>query len=410
MDRQHNDHKKRGGIWAFIGYASFGILGIFLGAALFYFLFSAYLIPVTDEQAPEEVREEVPEADPDPEEEALPDVERDRDTVEIVDSVMPAVVGVSSLQNTEAFGEQQVQQAESASGVIVSSDGYIVTNQHVIRNGEEIMVIIPDKGHYEAELIGSDAMTDLALLRIEETGLTYVPLADSGKNRVGETVLAIGNPLGLQQTVTLGIISAVDRQVRIPGTDYAHTFVQTDAVVNPGNSGGPLLNMQGEIVGINTAKIALAGVEGIGLSIPSSTVDRVIRDLQEYGEVKRPHMGVLIDDYLSYDDPEPDKGVYLVEIVPDSPADQAGLTDGDIIVEVDNQGIDYIAQLFDKLLFYYPDDTVTIKYYRDGVEKQATLTFEERPDDLDLEPSFPEDPEDDLEEEEEGFFEEEFFD
>ncbi len=404
MDRQNNfnPQPRRGNAWAYIGYLSFGILGILLGAVLVYGLFTFFLMPdeaLLQEPAEEEPAEEVNE---DITAENLPSPDRDADTVAVVEQVMPAVVGVSSHRDIGQFGEQQFEEAESASGVIVSADGYILTNQHVIEHAEEIMVVIPDVGQYEAELIGDDPLTDLALLKIEETGLTHVPFADSDEARVGETVLAIGNPLGLQQTVTAGIISAVGRQVMIPGTEYAHTFVQTDAVVNPGNSGGPLVNLEGEIVGINTAKVALPGVEGIGLSIPSNTVERVTGDLLEYGRVHRPHMGVLIEDWIDYDDPEPDQGVHIIEVVPESPAEEAGLQDGDIIVAVEGQDIDYLAELFDKLLAYYPGDRVSITFYRDGEQKETTITMEQRPDDLEQEPQFPEQPED--EEDLEGFF------
>ncbi len=408
MEQQkgYNYRPRRGGAWAFIGYLSFGILGILLGAALVYGLFAFFLIPAEDEIPPEEPVEEVPEeVDEETVDEPLPSPDRDSDTVEVVEQVMPAVVGVSSHRDIGYFGDRQFEEAGSASGVIISPDGYIVTNQHVIEQAEEIMVVIPDVGQYEAELLGEDPLTDLALLKIDESGLTYAPFADSGNTRVGETVLAIGNPLGLQQTVTAGIISAVERQVMIPGTEYAHTFIQTDAVVNPGNSGGPLVNLEGEIVGINTAKVALAGVEGIGLSIPSNTVERVSSDLVEYGKVHRPHMGVLIEDWIDYDDPAPDKGIHLVEVVPGSPADEAGLQEGDVIVAVNGQSTDYLAKLFDKLLAYYPGDTVTITFYRDGQQNETALTLEERPDDIGQGPSFPEDGE-----EWEDFFEEEFFD
>ncbi len=403
MDRHHgfNNRSQRRGMWTFIGYISFGVLGILLGAALVYGLFFFYLVPHAEEVAPEPEENDLPEEAP------LPAPERDQDIVYVVEQVMPAVVGVSSRFDIAQFGGQQFEQTESASGVVVSPDGYIITNHHVIENAEEIQVIMPDKGIFDAELVGSDTMTDLALLRIDENDLTYIPLADSGQSRVGETVLAIGNPLGLQQTVTAGIISAVERQVMIPGTDYAYTFIQTDAVVNPGNSGGPLVNLDGEIVGINTAKIALPGVEGIGFSVPSNTVDRVTRDFLEYGKVLRPHMGVLIEDWLDYDDPEPDMGVRLVEVVPGSPADEAGLESGDIIVAIDDQNIDFLAKLFDIMLYYYPDDTVSITFFRDGEENETSLTFQERPEDLNEEPLLPEDWEDEMEEDLEDEMEEE---
>ncbi len=398
--RNFNSNSSRNKAWALIGYFSFGILGILLGAALVYGVFYFFLVPHGEEIIPGEVAVEEENDVPGEVSPSTPGRDLERDLVTVVDQVMPAVVGVSSQYDFAEFGGQQFEQTESASGVVISPDGYIITNHHVIQNAEQIKVIMPEKGVFEAELVGSDPMTDLALIRIDESNLTYAPLADSGQARVGETVLAIGNPLGLQQTVTAGIISAVDRQVMIPGTDYAYTFIQTDAVVNPGNSGGPLVNLEGEVVGINTAKIALPGVEGIGFSVPSNTVDRVTRDFLEYRKVLRPHMGVLIEDWLNYEDPKPDMGIRLIEIVPESPADEAGLVTGDIIVAIDDQNINFLAQLFDIMLYYYPGDTVAITFYRDGEVKQTKLTFDERPDNLFEEPFDPEDFEDeDMEDE-----------
>ncbi len=394
MDRQHDYYSSshRKGFWSYLGYLALGILGILLGAALVYGMFAFYVFPVAEKPPVEEEVNDI-------EETPVPTPVPDEEMADLVEQIMPAVVGVTSLHEIPFFGERQLEEMEAGSGVIVSADGYIVTNQHVIERAEEVAVVIPDKGRYEAEVVGSDLLTDLALLKIEETDLAYASLGDSGVVRPGETVMAIGNPLGLQQTVTAGIISAVERQVMIPGTEYAYTFIQTDAVVNPGNSGGPLLNMQGEVVGINTAKIALPGVEGIGLSIPSDTVNRVIGDFVEHGKVLRPHMGVVIEDWLDYEEEPPVQGVRLVQVVPDSPADEAGLLDGDIIVAIDDQDIDYLAKLFDKLLVYYPGDTVNITFYRNGEQNETDLTLGERPEEL---PLFEEE---ELEEELEEFWE-----
>ncbi|MDW7739217.1 MAG: trypsin-like peptidase domain-containing protein [Bacillota bacterium] len=367
----------RSRFWSFIGYLSFGILGLLLGAILVYGLFTFYLAPanedfVTGPVGVNDTATETPQPD-------LPKSEQS--LASIVDRVMPAVVGVTKHIYVTRFGERNLQEYESGSGVLISSDGYIVTNQHVVEDADKITVVIPNKGQYEAEFIGSDALTDLALLHIEAEGLVFMTLGDSEKVLVGESVVAIGNPLGFfQQTVTAGIVSAVERQVRIPGSDYAYTFIQTDALINPGNSGGPLVNTKGEIIGINTAKIALVGVEGIGLSIPSNTVKRVVSDLREYGRVLRPHLGIVVEDWLDYGDREPQRGILLVNIAPDSAADLAGLMTGDIIVAIDGQSINYLAQLFDRLLAYYPGDTVVITYHRDGIINQANLTLGERPE------------------------------
>ncbi len=396
MERK-KDHYTRShgrGAWAFIGYLSFGILGILLGAVLVYGLFVFFLVPETEEP-PLETANEVPE-EVGPEEPVF----RESCLISVVEDVMPAVVGVNRQVYVRRFGEESLEPAESASGVLISSDGYIVTNHHVIDDADNISILLPDKGRYDAELIGEDVLTDLALLKIEETGLTSMPIGDSDNLKVGETVAAIGNPLGyFQQTVTAGIISAVDRQVRLPGGNFAYTFVQTDALVNPGNSGGPLVNLDGEIIGINTAKISLMGVEGIGLSIPSNTVKRVMDDLKEHGRVIRPHLGVVIDDWPLYSDEEPDNGVLIVEIAPDSPAEEVGLQSGDVIVGIDDHEVQYLAQLFDRLLDYYPDDTITVTYYRDGEREAVEVTLGERPEDWEIEIELPEDPENEESEE-----------
>ncbi len=385
----HNNYYKntnRGGFWSLIGYLAFGLLGIIVGAALIYGLFVYFLAPeVTGPPVAEE------EVETDPEEEAeVPDPELQPAAspciIEVIEEVMPAVVGVSRQVFVSRFGEESLEPAESGSGVIISSDGHIITNHHVIEGADSISVLLPDKGRYDAEIVGEDTLTDLALLKIDETGLTAMSLGDSGQLRVGETVAAIGNPLGyFQQTVTAGIVSAVDRQVRFPGSDFAYSFVQTDALVNPGNSGGPLVNLEGEIIGINTAKISLMGVEGIGLSIPSNTVKRVVDDLLEHGKVIRPHLGVVVDDWPLFSDVEPDNGVLILDIAPDSPAEEVGLQAGDVIVAMDGREIQYIAQLFDRLLDYYPGDTTVVTFYRDGDRREVEVDLGERPEEWEVE-------------------------
>ena len=405
------DRKESGviGFWSVLGYISLAVLGILLGAAIFYGAIVYFFSPQSEMSFPKNEVEEQGE-------EKLPATSTDYSLVEVVDQALAAVVGVNKHIFVTRFGEQSLEEVESGSGVIIDPDGYIITNQHVIEGADKITVVIPGKSSYEAELIGLDPMTDLALLKIEAIDLVALTIGDSDELRVGEQVLAIGNPFGyFQQSVTAGIISAVGRQVRMPGSEYVYTFLQTDALVNPGNSGGPLLNLKSEIIGINTAKISLVGVEGIGLAIPSNTVKRVMADLFEHGRVIRPHLGVVIDDWLRYGADEPERGVIIVDIAPDSAADNAGLQAEDIIVAIDGHDVHYLAQLFDRLFSYYPGDTVTITYFREGESSQVTVTLGERPENLpsvveveepepesdDEQTDEPEDQEEDQEEEDE---------
>jgi serine protease Do len=380
------------GFWHYIGYLAFGILGIILGAALVYGLL-VYAVDLKSEEGQPLAEVESDGANAPLDGAKVPVVEPESDSgfVEVVEQVMPAVVGVNKHVYLSPGIEQSLEEVESGSGVITSEDGYIVTNHHVVEDADWITVVIPGKGSYEAELIGNDALTDLAVLKIEETGLLHVEFGNSNQIRVGETVLAFGNPLGyFQQSVTAGIISAIKRQVRVPGSEYAYTFVQTDALVNPGNSGGPLVNSKGETIGINTAKISLAGVEGIGLSIPSNTVQRVIKDIIENGRVIRPHLGVVIEDWLEYGDQQPERGILIRDIAPDSAAERAGLLPGDIIVSINGEEIYYLAMLFDVLFSYYPGDQVAIQYYRDGAEAEVELTLGEWPESLPVIQDLPE--------------------
>jgi serine protease Do len=343
---------------SFISLFGMGLLGVLIGALLVYALFNFYILPDYS-------------SSPDNGNSQAGDIttphRQDLATVEVVNRVMPAVVGVNNYVYVSRFGQRKLEERGSGSGAIVSSDGYIITNQHVIDSADEIRVVLPDAGTFTAVLVGEDFLTDLALLKIERSDLPYIPLGDSASVRVGESVLAAGNPLGyFQQTVTSGIISAVERQVRIPESDYSYTFIQTDAVINPGNSGGPLVNLRGEVIGINSAKVSRLGVEGIGLAIPSSTVKRVMEDLRQYGKVRRPQLGVLIEDLASLTGDTADQGVHIREVIGGSPAEQSGLQAGDVIISINEKQVRYIAQLFDALLRYYPGDDVIITVRREG--------------------------------------------
>lgn len=298
-------------------------------------------------------------------------------TPEIVDLVGPAVVGVinkATYTNPYAgmFGQQmpggEVEQG-SGSGVIISDDGYIVTNNHVIEGASEILVILNVGEQYTAKLVGSDSKTDLAVLKIEAEALTYANLGTSSELRVGDTAIAIGNPLGQEfaGTTTQGIISGLNRSVTIDNKTM--NLIQTDAAINPGNSGGALVNNHGEVIGINTAKISSSQYEGLGFAIPIDDAKPIIEDLISNGYVTgRPVIGiggraVTEQDAKAYN---LKVGVYVSSMTADSPAYMAGIKIGDIITECEGTKIETVDELNDIKNKHKVGDTLTMKVYRQG--------------------------------------------
>lgn len=265
------------------------------------------------------------------------------------------------------------------SGVIISEDGYIITNNHVIDHAGEIEVTLADKRNYDARLIGTDPNTDLALLKIEERQLPYIKIGDSDELRIGEWVLAVGNPFAqgtpydLTSTVTAGIVSAKARNINIlGGRNYGiESFIQTDAAVNPGNSGGALVNLKGELVGINTAIATPSRTfAGYSFAVPSSLVKKVINDLREYGIVQRALLGVQIRDVTAdfADERDLDEvgGVYILEVGDNSAAKEAGLKEGDIIVNIGKTPVNSTAELQELVARNSPGDRIEVTYKRDG--------------------------------------------
>lgn len=254
-------------------------------------------------------------------------------------------------------------------GVIISSDGYIVTNNHVIADADEVTVTLSNDKSYEAEVIGTDKKSDLAVLKIDATGLVPAQLGNSERLRVGEWVLAIGSPFGLTQTVTAGIVSATGRQ-NVGVADY-EDFIQTDAAINPGNSGGPLVNLQGEVVGINTAIASRSGgYMGVGFSIPSDMVKRVSDSIVENGQVERGWLGAAIQDVnedlaasFEYDESE---GVLVGDVMPESPAAEAGLQGGDIILKFNRKRMESASELRHAVAGTSPGTSVSMRVFRDG--------------------------------------------
>lgn len=269
------------------------------------------------------------------------------------------------------------------SGVIISEDGYIVTNNHVIDQANKIEVTLNDKRSFEATLIGCDPVTDLALLKIDAEKLPIVRFGDSDKLQVGEWVLAVGNPFQLNSTVTAGIVSAKSRNLGMiaPSNRMGiESFIQTDAAVNPGNSGGALVNTAGELVGINTAIYSETGnYAGYSFAIPTSIVSKVITDLKQYGTVQRAMLGVSImemNDQLAKEKKiELRKGVYVAEVSERSAALEAGLESGDVIVAINGVATPTVAILQEQIARYRPGDKVKIEYFRGKDKKEADATL-----------------------------------
>ncbi|MFT4660031.1 MAG: serine protease Do [Patiriisocius sp.] len=277
----------------------------------------------------------------------------------------------------------------SGSGVILSQDGYVVTNHHVIENATKIQVTLNDNRSYTAELIGSDPAYDLALLKIDDEDLPFSTFGDSESLRIGEWVLAVGNPFNLTSTVTAGIVSAKARNINILEYDPnkqifpVESFIQTDAAVNPGNSGGALVNTRGELVGINTAIASRTGsYSGYSFAVPSSIVQKVIHDLLEYGKVERAYIGVEIAnlnqelaDRLNISDV---KGVYVSGVIENSAADEGGIFKGDIITEIDGNNIGSFAELQGQVSKYHPGDEINISIKRDNKELSLDVILQDR--------------------------------
>jgi Do/DeqQ family serine protease len=273
--------------------------------------------------------------------------------------------------NDEAFGSRDRRSLSLGSGVIISSDGYVVTNNHVVgENVREITVALPDKREVQGKVIGTDAATDIALLKINLTGLPTVRWADSSQLKVGEWVLAIGSPFQLSQTVTAGIVSATGR-ANVGFADY-EDFIQTDAAINPGNSGGALINSRGELAGINTGIVSQSGgYQGIGFAVPSNLARRVVEDLLKYGEVRRGSIGYLrvdrLTDQLARELGAPNTdGAVISRMQPNSEAYDAGLRPGDVIVGFNGQRVDDPSQFFRLVADAKIGSTVAVKALRNG--------------------------------------------
>ena len=311
---------------------------------------------------------------------------------QIAKKVGPAVVGIVSTRQSRGFWGEVYETEGSGSGILISSDGFVVTNNHVIEGATEINVILndahmpnvdndnTDKNRFNAKVIGADPQTDLAVLKIEATGFPYAKLGDSSLLEVGEMAVAIGNPLGQEfaGSVTLGVISALNRTIRVEEREF--TLIQTDAAINPGNSGGPLVNSRGEVIGINTIKMAVRGVEGMGFAIPINEAKPIISDLQQYGYVKgRPFIGIVGRDITEsiarqYSWP---LGIYVIQVAPFSGAEIAGISPRDIITKFNNISVETIAELNEEKEKLNVGDVVQVEIYREGAYKTIQLKLTE---------------------------------
>jgi Do/DeqQ family serine protease len=276
--------------------------------------------------------------------------------------------------------ERRQPQTSAGSGVIIDAQkGYVITNHHVVRNAREILVTLKDRRQFPAKLVGSDAGTDIALLQIEPNNLVALKFGDSDALSVGDYALAIGNPFGIGQTVTSGIVSALGRTgLNIEGYE---DFIQTDASINPGNSGGALVNLRGELIGINTAIIGPSGGNvGIGFAVPSAMVQKVTAQLARFGEVRRGRFGATAQDVTPELaralDVSANEGAMLVDVVADAPAAKAGLKRGDVIVAMNGRPIRGSADLRNQLGLVPVGDVVELRFLRDGKAQTAKVTIE----------------------------------
>ena len=313
--------------------------------------------------------------------------------------ILPSIVGiqveysVSSPLMSMFGGQNQTSTASaSGSGIIISEDGYILTNNHIVSSSSSesyyevseatkvTVTLFNDETKYDATIVGTDEQTDLAVIKIDKTGLSKAEFADSDSIKVGEFAMAVGNPLGMQSSVTCGIISAVNREVT-DSEGKTFTLIQTDAAINAGNSGGALVNSEGKVIGINTLKLSGTGIEGMGFAIPINSTTDITSQLIQYSKVKRPYIGISGMD-LTEDVAKANNlvvGIYVKSIDDFSAAEKAGMKIGDVIIEADGKSITTMDELNEIKNSHQIGDEMKIKVNRDGEERELTLTLGEQP-------------------------------
>ena len=311
--------------------------------------------------------------------------------------ILPSIVGIKIEYNVTSkipvFGTQSQSTATATgSGIIISEDGYILTNNHVVSSGESesyfqvseaakvSVTLFNDTTEYEAKIVGTDEQTDLAVVKIDKKDLPKAEFADSDSIKVGEFAMAVGNPLGLQSSITCGVVSAVNRE--ITDTDgKKYTLIQTDAAINSGNSGGALVNSEGKVIGVNTLKLSGEDIEGMGFAIPINSTTDITSQLIQYSKVKRPYIGITgmdLDEKLAKEN-HLVEGIYVKSIDDFSAAEKAGLKPGDVIIEVDGKKIKTMDELTEIKNSHKIGDEIKIKVNREGQEKDLTLKLGEQP-------------------------------
>ena len=308
---------------------------------------------------------------------------RNTAVVQAAKKVSPAVVGITTkVYNRDMFNRKVLVGEGVGSGVIFDKAGYIVTNNHVVGTAKTVIVSLADGQSTEGTVVGRDAKTDLAVVKINMDNLPVAEFGDSDSLQVGEPAIAIGNPLGLefQGTVTVGVISSLNRTIGAEGQSMK--LIQTDAAINPGNSGGALVEADGKVIGINSAKISQEGVEGLGFAIPINAARPILQDLITNGKVVRPYLGLYgLDQQMAarFGMQLNAQGIYVYRVVPGGPLDQAGLQHGDVIVKLDGTDVKDFASLQSVMDKLKVGDSVSIDYTRNGMNREATVVLQESP-------------------------------
>lgn len=300
--------------------------------------------------------------------------------IDVAEKVSPAVVRISTTQVVQDFFFTY-ETPGLGSGFIISSDGLIVTNNHVVEGAKKITVTLSDGKEYDGFIVGTDPSSDVALIRINANNLPYLTFTDSSMLKVGQTVIAIGNPYGFDHTVTTGVISALERTLTFEDGTTLVGVIQTDAAINPGNSGGPLLNLSGEVVGMNTA-IYAAG-QGIGFAVSSNTIQKVVNDLQLFGKVRWPFLGIsgvaITDEIAKRNNLPVNKGILVVQVLSGTSASEAGLKPFDIITKFEGKEVTSVQELTKYLRQKNIGDKVKLEIIRSGKTMEIEVTLRERP-------------------------------